>query len=480
MGRLGRRRFLTATGATALTTALGDRAAARSVTAARARRHLVPDPRGILDLPEGFSYRVLQRADAMMSDGYKVPGRPDGMGAFEGPNGSVVLLRNHENLVGDFAKSPYLPNQTAPSEAFDSLGTGGVTRVVVDPKSGEILHSNLVLAGTYWNCAGGPSPWGWLSCEETVDPGHGYVFLCRPESRSVAPAEPIKAYGRFRHEAATVDSDTHIAYLTEDRIDGCFYRFVPANRSEPFAAGKLQALAVKGEPRFLTTNLEPGHRVPVEWVDVDEPDPESDTVRMQALTKGAAVVVRGEGLWLTEREVYICSTAGGPQGLGQIFRLDLASGTLELVVRAEDPRILNMPDNLVVSPHGHVYMAEDGFGQKYVRRLTLDGQVVDFARNAVSLGEFAGPCFSPDGNSMFVNIQDDGLTLHVTGPFDQELAYDRQLSPAAVSATDQSIDCQRGGRGLGSGLAVIALAALVRRRRRRAAAATEPPVSTPG
>jgi hypothetical protein len=45
---------------------------------------LRPDPEGILDLSEGFRYRVLERRGDRMSDGYRVPGQPDGMGCFAG------------------------------------------------------------------------------------------------------------------------------------------------------------------------------------------------------------------------------------------------------------------------------------------------------------------------------------------------------------------------------------------------------------
>ena len=45
---------------------------------------LVTDPEGILDLPEGFSYKILDSAGDVMSDGYSVPDLPDGMGAFAG------------------------------------------------------------------------------------------------------------------------------------------------------------------------------------------------------------------------------------------------------------------------------------------------------------------------------------------------------------------------------------------------------------
>ena len=43
----------------------------------RAFGPLRPDPAGILDLPEGFSYRIVERSGEMMSDGYVAPVLPD-------------------------------------------------------------------------------------------------------------------------------------------------------------------------------------------------------------------------------------------------------------------------------------------------------------------------------------------------------------------------------------------------------------------
>ena len=57
---------------------------------------LVKDPKGILDLPEGFRYRLLAKRGEAMSDGFKVPGAADGMAAFPGPDGKVVIVCNHE------------------------------------------------------------------------------------------------------------------------------------------------------------------------------------------------------------------------------------------------------------------------------------------------------------------------------------------------------------------------------------------------
>ncbi len=463
MSSLGRRGFLQAGAALTLLQASDARAQSTQ------RRKLVPDPNGILDLPPGFSYRVLTHAGERMSDGYRTPGNPDAMGVFSGPHGELALMRNHEVMPGDRDNGPLSPGQAPPPEAYDPDGAGGVTRVLLDPNTLEIRRTNLVLAGTHWNCAGGLSPWGWLSCEEIFFPHHGYVFLCPTDADHVVPAKPIKPYGRFRHEAATVDPQTLIAYLTEDMGDAAFYRFVPNDRAQPFV-GKLQALAAKGTDRFDTGYMQPGQRVAVHWVDVPESDPEDDNVRLQAHERGAARFWRTEGLWLAGGDAYLCATAGGPIGRGQVFRLHhspQSEAYLELVTQATDTAVLDMPDNITVSPHGHVYVAEDGLEGNFLRRITLDGGVIDFARNALSLSEFAGPCFSPDGRHMFVNIQHDGLTLAITGPFADEPG----LLPAGASHARHAATARGAGlAGIGGGLAVLALAALARRRRAQRAA----------
>jgi secreted PhoX family phosphatase len=81
-----------------------------------------------------------------------------------------------------------------------------------------------------------------------------------------------------------------------------------------------------------------------------------------------------------------------------------------------------MPDNLCVAPWGDVVMAEDGdnsrWPNEFLRILTPSGEVRNLARSALgSGGEFAGVCFSPDGRALFANMQSEGLTLVITGPF---------------------------------------------------------------
>ena len=378
---------------------------------------LQPDPEGNLELPEGFSYRILQTRGDRMTDLQVAPDLPDGMACFEAEDGNWVLMRNHERGEG---------TNPQPEVAFDPEALGGVTRLVLNPESLDVISSNQVLVGTLRNCAGGPSPWGWLSCEETdfEDAGHGFVFRCDPEASEAQAAEPIEAYGRFKHEAVAVDPRRLVAYLTEDQGDSCFYRFVPDNEREPFV-GTLQALAVVGNDLFDTSpDLEVGDALEVRWIDVPDPSAATERTATQAQALGAAVFARGEGCWWSEEEraVYFTCTTGGPVNGGQVFRLDPTTdgGTLTLVAQSQGDGALVSPDNLTVSPWGDLIVCEDSLlGNNHLRGITPEGTLYDLARNVRSGGisEFAGVCFSPDGKVLFVNLQLPGLTLAITGPF---------------------------------------------------------------
>jgi secreted PhoX family phosphatase len=70
-----------------------------------------------------------------------------------------------------------------------------------------------------------------------------------------------------------------------------------------------------------------------------------------------------------------------------------------------------------VTPQGALVVCEDGKGTNYLRGLTKDGLLFDFAQNLLNESEFAGAVFSPDGKTLFVNLQDPGLTLAIWGDF---------------------------------------------------------------
>jgi secreted PhoX family phosphatase len=74
------------------------RAAGRGTPGGVGYGPLVPDPNGLLSLPEGFSYTVVaQSGVTRLESGEPTPSDPDGTAAFvrHGGNGSV-LVDNHE------------------------------------------------------------------------------------------------------------------------------------------------------------------------------------------------------------------------------------------------------------------------------------------------------------------------------------------------------------------------------------------------
>lgn len=141
---------------------------------------LVKDPEKILDLPKGFSARIISRSGEKMSDGFITPGAADGMAAFAGRNGRTIIIRNHEiSPDADPKSGPFGPKNKLKSEIQDSQmydagpqdnpNLGGTTTLVYDTNTGKMERSFFSLAGTLRNCAGGPTPWNsWITCEETV------------------------------------------------------------------------------------------------------------------------------------------------------------------------------------------------------------------------------------------------------------------------------------------------------------------------
>lgn len=417
----------------------------------------IKDPKGIIDLPKGFSYRVISRAGDEMDDGLVVPGRMDGMGALLGPDGKTVLIRNHE-LHPKLSVSPFGEKlerlEKAPREKFYDYAegktphTGGTTTLVFDTQTQTLEREYQSLFGTVRNCAGGVTPWNtWLSCEETVNrPGrhamfqylstvdHGYVFEVPMDG--IADPIPLKAMGRFNHEAVAVHPASGTLYLTEDRHEGLFYRFLPNTPGDLKAGGKLQALAILDAGPYDTRNwLDETDRTElleclnVRWIDMDDVEAPKDDLRFRGYKAGAARFARGEGIWCAPNgDIFFACTNGGYSKDGQIWRYTPspnegaaeekdAPGVLQLFVEPNQKSVLHAGDNLTVTPWGDLIICEDRTGP--VIRLvgvTPDGELYHLANNSAG-GEFAGACFSPDESTLFVNQQIAGNTLAITGPW---------------------------------------------------------------
>lgn len=396
---------------------------------------LVADPAGLLDLPRGFSYRLLSSLGESMGDGGTVPDKADGMGCLPLGGDEIVLIRNHELVPTD------KPGGTLASGYGTRNGTvvpGGTTHIVLDSRTLAVKRQFRSLAGTIRNCSGGITPWGsWLTCEEApTGPGqrygdglaldHGWVFEVPANATGLVDAVPLKALGRFNHEAACVDPATGVVYQTEDRDESVIYRFIPKVRGRLQEGGRLQAMVIEGiadTRNWDAARMEVGKQYRVSWVDCDDVEAPRDDLRQRAAAKGAALVARGEGIHMGKGELFACATSGGARKLGQIFRLTPGRGgrpdMVDLFFESEREDQFNYGDNLVVGPNGHLIVCEDQYTEvvdNHLRGITPDGRAYTLGRLRLQT-ELAGGCFSPDGKWFFVNAYSPTRTLAITGPW---------------------------------------------------------------
>lgn len=452
LGFLGLRRLLTAAPAYAMT--VDDKPTVMGFGP------LHDDPNKLLDLPQGFSYKVISSRGETMSDGLLVPGQPDGMAAFAGPGGKTLLLRNHELLEVEMKQfSPFgkghamldkVPAEFSYDRGFGKTPCiGGVTTIVYDTKSQKLEKQFLTLACTEYNCAGGPTPWNsWISCEETVstkdavhEQDHGFPFEvpALPDMRFIKP-QPIKTMGRFRREAIAVDPRTGIVYQTEDREDGIITRYIPTKPGELLAGGRLQALVihdtkscdlrnwVADNGEYLAPRIHVGQKLAVDWMDLDDILAPKDDLRTRAFASGSARFARAEGMWFGDGRVFFACTDGGRIKMGQLFaytpsefegtpRENEKPGSLELFIEPNDKTLLANADNLTFAPWGDLVVCEDSDETvQHLVGVTPQGKLYKIARHP-GKSEFAGSTFSPDGTTLFVNVQAVGKTLAITGPW---------------------------------------------------------------
>ncbi|SDK27877.1 PhoX family protein [Streptomyces indicus] len=408
---------------------------------------LAPDPAGLLDLPKGFTYKVLSReGEALRSGEGKVPTNFDGMAAFAGRRGGTHLVRNHENRHNGRIGVPVVEGLT-----YDPAARGGCTALALDRRN-NVLDERVAIAGTAVNCAGGPTPWGtWLTCEENEDKAgtngytkdHGFIFEVDPVDPRRTGAVPLTAMGRFQHEAIAVDPKRGVVYETEDAFQqpfGLFYRFLPnkpeGGRGSLRAGGRLQAMRVPGVPDLSSIQETGATFDGIEWVDVPDPLAAQTPIRLQDFgPKGITHAQKLEGCYWGGRSVYFVSSYArsreGSAGdhYGQIWKYDPSSRRLTLVIVFGPDTDVQLPgeepDNICLAPSGGLMVCEDGEGAQHVYGLTRRGEVYPMAGNRQNIGtpeepewgEFAGVTFSPDFDTMYVNCYTPGTTFAVTGPW---------------------------------------------------------------
>lgn len=391
---------------------------------------LLSDPAGLLDLPRGFAYRVLSSLGEPLDGGGTVPDAADGMGCFDLGSGKLALVRNHELSPGQRDGGDPLASGYR-RDADGNVMPGGTTTLILDAATLRVERQFRSLAGTMRNCAGGITPWGsWLTCEEPGfmirrAPEHGYVFEVPASAPGLVDPVPLKAMGRFNHEAACVDPATGVIYMTEDQNDGLFYRFIPNVAGKLAEGGRLQALARPGladSRNWDAPSFPVGSWHEVRWIDLDNVEAPEDDLRARGAAAGATLFARGEGMWMGDGELYFCCTGGGTAKLGQIFRFrpgPAEPDRLQLFFESTSIEQFNFGDNLTIAPGGHLVVCEDQYTENvanHLRWITPAGEVFPLALGRLDT-ELAGACFAPDGRVLFVNLYSPTRTLAITGPW---------------------------------------------------------------
>ena len=415
----------------------------------------------LLRLPKGFRYTSFSWAGEQMDDGNIVPKAADGMGVVTESGDLLTLVRNHE-LQG---KTPLVGK---PETAYDNLG-GGTSSLVFNTATGKLERSWMSLSGTLNNCAGGVTPWGsWLSCEEGcynpelaekhnwlrrkywgaqhANKNHGWVFEVPAEG--IAKPEPLFDMGQFNHEAVAVDLQSGYLYQTEDhKPKAGFYRFIPNSAQELQLGGQLQMMKVVDYPD-MRRQYGNERQFKVEWVPIADPrrghnpgSHDGSGVVTQGLAAGGSSFVALEGCFYYQGQIFFTAKMSGAARAGQVFCYSPATGTLTIVFESPAHQVFSGPDNLAVSPRGNLVICEDHVTDvdraHHLLAMLESGDYFYFCQinPAISgqyLGhdlapkmlqsEWAGISFSADGKWMFANIYKPGLSVAITGPWEDHLA----------------------------------------------------------
>jgi secreted PhoX family phosphatase len=249
--------------------------------------------------------------------------------------------------------------------------------------------------------------------------------------------------GRFQREAVTVDLNdpNGSVYQTEDDYSGLFYKFVPNKKNNLSGKGKLYALKIPGVENTSNKDglIRVGDNFAVEWVRINDPLAKSTKTKTQGKKIGASIFNGGEGIIFTNDKnmttnIFFTCKKGGKAGLGQIWKYSPVNSEISLFYESDNADNLWEGDNINITPWGDLIICEDnGSNACKLIGITPNGFLYPLGRVAGnSSSEIAGICFSPNGKNMYLNIQDEGKTIAISGDWNKIREYRNHFDSSKI------------------------------------------------
>jgi secreted PhoX family phosphatase len=322
-------------------------------------------------------------------------------------------------------------------------------------KGKKIMGTNMSV-GTMANCAGGVTPWGTvLTCEENyslfygdeqngekIESKYGWdIFFNRPPEHYgwVVEVDPISgkaikhtSLGRCEHECATVvqlEDKRVVVYTGDDKENECIHKFV-SSKPNSLDHGTLYVANLK-EGKWIPLVYNSDKRLKAKFTSQTDM-----LIRLREAAKivGGTPLDRPEDIEINpiNGDVLISLTNNKESGnyFGSILKIQESNGDYSSTDFQHDTFLSGgeetgfaCPDNLAFDKNGNLWFTSDFTHIKsnsnpykkfknnglYFVPASGDekGEVIQVASAPLD-AEFTGPCFSPDGKSLFLSVQHPG------------------------------------------------------------------------